>query len=91
MANHQNFKLGPELGRQVLVEPERGFDLNAALRQLQINCSSNRVRAQKAQQKFHTRRGQKLKNLRRERWRKLFKFSFVKTIDRVQRMKQQGW
>jgi small subunit ribosomal protein MRP21 len=86
-----DFKLGPELGRQVIVEPERGFDLNSALRQLQVNCSTNRVRSQKTAQKFHVRRGQHKKNLRSERWRKLFKYSFVHTVQRVNRLKQQGW
>ncbi|RMJ22543.1 hypothetical protein PHISP_06590 [Aspergillus sp. HF37] len=86
-----DFKLGPELGRQVIVEPERGFDLNSALRQLQMNCAANRVRSQKTAQKFHVRRGQHQKNLRRERWRKLFKYSFVNTVQRVNRLKQQGW
>ncbi|KAL1967047.1 hypothetical protein VTN77DRAFT_3571 [Rasamsonia byssochlamydoides] len=84
-------KLGPELGRQVYVEPEKGVDLPAALRFLQINCAVNRVRAQANFQRFHVRRGQRKKDLRMERWRKLFKFSFVKTVAKIQRMRAQGW
>lgn len=85
------FKLCPELGRQVIVEPERGIDLNNALRRLNMNLSANRVRSQKSQQKFHIRRGQMRKNLKSSRWRRLFKFSFAQTVAKVQRMKAQGW
>jgi ribosomal S21-like protein len=86
-----DLKLGTTLGRQIHVEPEKGVDLAAAIRNLQINCSLNRVRTQSNQQKFHIRRGQRRKDLRRERWKKLFKFSFGKTVGRIQRMRAQGW
>lgn len=36
-------------------------------------------------------RGQKRKDLRRERWRKLFKVSFDATVAKIQRMRAQGW
>lgn len=84
-------KLGPELGRQVHVDPDRGVDLAAALRNLQINCAVNRIRGQANFQKFHVRRGQRTKDQRRERWRKLFKFSFQKTVGKIQKMRAQGW
>ncbi|RHZ56198.1 mitochondrial 37S ribosomal protein bS21m [Aspergillus thermomutatus] len=84
-------KLGPTLGRQVHVEPEKGVDLTSALRVLQGNISTNKVRAQWHAQKFHVRRGQMQKNLRMERWRKLFKFSFKETVNKIQRMRAQGW
>ncbi|KAF4219617.1 hypothetical protein CNMCM6805_005514 [Aspergillus fumigatiaffinis] len=84
-------KLGPTLGRQVHVEPEKGVDLTTALRVLQGNITTNKVRAQWHAQKFHVRRGQMRKNLRMERWRKLFKFSFKETVNKIQRMRAQGW
>lgn len=84
-------KLGPELGRQVNVEPDRGVDVAAAIRNLQISCTVNRVRAQANAQRFHVRRGQRRKDIRRERWRKLFKFSFDRTVAKIQRMRAQGW
>ncbi|PKX98793.1 mitochondrial 37S ribosomal protein bS21m [Aspergillus novofumigatus IBT 16806] len=84
-------KLGPTLGRQVHVEPEKGVDLTTALRVLQGNIATNKVRAQWHAQKFHVRRGQMRKNLRMERWRKLFKFSFKETVNKIQRMRAQGW
>ncbi|EAW13855.1 mitochondrial 37S ribosomal protein bS21m [Aspergillus clavatus NRRL 1] len=90
-ARRVELKLGPTLGRQVHVEPERGTDLTAALRVLQANIATNKVRAQWHGQKFHVRRGQMRKNLRMERWRKLFKFSFNKTVAKIQRMRAQGW
>lgn len=84
-------KLGPTLGRQVHVEPEKGVDLTTALRVLQGNITTNKLRAQWHAQKFHVRRGQMRKNLRMERWRKLFKFSFKETVNKIQRMRAQGW
>ena len=84
-------KLGPTLGRQVHVEPERGRDLAAAIRILGSTCKSNQVKQQATRQKFHVRRGQMRKELRRQRWRKLFKFSFQETVKKIQRMQAQGW
>ncbi|KAE8149236.1 hypothetical protein BDV25DRAFT_4827 [Aspergillus avenaceus] len=86
-----NLKLGPSLGRQVHVEPEKGTDVSSALRQLHSACMQNRVKTQSLNQKFHVRRGQVKKNLRIARWRKLFKFSFQKTVGRIQKMRAQGW
>ncbi|KAE8338338.1 hypothetical protein BDV24DRAFT_153604 [Aspergillus arachidicola] len=84
-------KLGPTLGRQVHVEPEKGTDLASALRILQSTCTANKVRHQANGQKFHIRRGQVRKNLRMERWRKLFKFSFQKTgLQRSTSLRSQG-
>ncbi|KAJ5233029.1 hypothetical protein N7468_005985 [Penicillium chermesinum] len=84
-------KLGPTLGRQVYVEPERGMDLPAAIRNLQQTCISNGVKMQSNKQKFHVRKGMVRKELRRTRWRKLFKFSFKATVKKIQRMQAQGW
>ncbi|KAJ5485105.1 hypothetical protein N7539_005093 [Penicillium diatomitis] len=84
-------KLGPTLGRQVHVEPERGLDLPAAIRQLEITCSTNQIKADSHKQKFHKRKGALRKELRRTRWRKLFRFSFQETVKKIQRMQAQGW
>lgn len=84
-------KLGPTLGRQVHVEPERGVDLPAAIRQLEITCSVNKIKANAHEQKFHKRKGAVRKELRRTRWRKLFRFSFQETVKKIQRMQAQGW
>lgn len=84
-------KLGPTLGRQVFVEPERGVHLPTALRLLGQTLHQNRVRQQSHRQKFHVRRGQLRKNLRMERWRRLFRFSFKHTVNKIQRMRDQGW
>lgn len=86
-----DLKLGTKLGRQVTVDPSRGVDVAGALRILQMQLSANGVRRQAAQQKFHVRRGQVRKDLRRERWRKLFKMSFNHTVRKIQRMRAQGW
>ena len=84
-------KLGPTLGRQVHVEPERGLDLPAAIRQLEITCSTNKIKSDAHEQKFHKRKGALRKELRRTRWRKLFRFSFQETVKKIQRMQAQGW
>ncbi|KAJ5673749.1 hypothetical protein N7462_009188 [Penicillium macrosclerotiorum] len=84
-------KLGPTLGRQIQVEPERGVDLASAIRQLQIAVSVNKVKAQSIEQKYHKRKGAVRKELRRTRWRKLFRFSFQETVKKIQRMQAQGW
>ncbi|KAJ5642047.1 hypothetical protein N7490_006047 [Penicillium lividum] len=84
-------KLGPTLGRQIHVEPERGVDLPAAIRMLEMTCSANKIKQQSIEQKFHVRKGMKRKELRRTRWRKLFKFSFNETVKKIQRMQAQGW
>lgn len=84
-------KLGTKLGRQVLVSADRGTDVAAAIRLVQINCAVNGIRRQAALQKFHIRRGQRRKDLKSQRWRKLFKFSFDETVKKIQRMRDQGW
>lgn len=84
-------KLGTKLGRQVLVSADRGTDVAAAIRLVQMNCAANGIRRQAALQKFHVRRGQRRKDLKSQRWRKLFKFSFDETVKKIQRMRDQGW
>ncbi|KAF7588804.1 hypothetical protein BBP40_005197 [Aspergillus hancockii] len=84
-------KLGPTLGRQVHVEPEKGTDLASAFRMLGATVSTNGIKRQALHQKFHVRRGQMNKNLRMERWKKLFRFSFQKTVRKIERMRAQGW
>jgi hypothetical protein len=84
-------KLGPTLGRQVHVEPEKGVDLGAAIRVLEATCNANQIKQQANAQRFHVRKGMKRKELRRSRWRKLFKFSFNETVKKIQRMQAQGW
>lgn len=84
-------KLGPTLGRQIHVEPERGVDLAAAIRNLQMTCTSNKIKAQSFEQRFHKRKGAVRKEQKRMRWRKLFKFSFQETVKKIQRMQTQGW
>ncbi|PYH47621.1 mitochondrial 37S ribosomal protein bS21m [Aspergillus saccharolyticus JOP 1030-1] len=84
-------KLGPEIGRQVLVQPDKGFDLAASLRYLDTRLKKEQLLNMSRAQKFHTRKGLQRKMDRRARWRKLFKFSFKDTLKRVQRMRAQGW
>ncbi|PYI05240.1 hypothetical protein BO78DRAFT_398381 [Aspergillus sclerotiicarbonarius CBS 121057] len=86
-----DLKLGPKLGRQIQVEPERGMDLPAALRSLTAVLNQNKVRASVQAQRFHVRKGQLRKTLRVKRWRNLFKFSFGATVKRIQKIRAQGW
>ncbi|CAI7670330.1 unnamed protein product [Penicillium palitans] len=89
-ARKVELKLGPTLGRQAHVEPERGTDLGGALRKLQVTLSQNRVRADAHEQRFHVRKGMVRKQKKMERWKKLFKFSFQGTVKKIQRMQAQG-
>ncbi|KAL4913263.1 hypothetical protein BDW62DRAFT_192881 [Aspergillus aurantiobrunneus] len=84
-------KLGSKLGRQITVAPERGRDLETALKRLAGVLTENNVKHQANEQKFHVRKGQLRKNLRIKRWRKLFKYSFTHTVNKIQRMRKQGW
>ncbi|PWY74542.1 hypothetical protein BO94DRAFT_538705 [Aspergillus sclerotioniger CBS 115572] len=86
-----DLKLGPTLGRQVAVEPEKGFDLPAALRTLSAVLNQNRVRATLTAQRFHVRKGQLRKVQKSRRWRTLFKYSFGATVKRIQKIRAQGW
>ncbi|GKZ16546.1 hypothetical protein AbraIFM66951_000221 [Aspergillus brasiliensis] len=86
-----DLKLGPTLGRQVTVEPERGMDLPAALRSLSAVIGQNKMRQSLVKQKFHVRKGMVRKQLRMRRWRNLFKYSFGATVKRIQKIRGQGW
>ncbi|PYH72127.1 mitochondrial 37S ribosomal protein bS21m [Aspergillus vadensis CBS 113365] len=86
-----DLKLGPTLGRQVTVEPERGMDLPAALRSLSTVIGQNKMKQSLMKQKYHVRKGMVRKQLRMQRWRKLFKFSFQATVKRIQKIRGQGW
>lgn len=86
-----DLRLSPSLGRTVAVDEKRGVDLNRAFRVMEMNCNRNGVRRQLREQKFHVRRGQKEKELKWARWRKLFKYSFQHTARRCMRLRAQGW
>lgn len=84
-------RLGPSVGRSVLVEPERGIDLGRAFRNLDINCFRNTVKADFMRQRFHERPGLKRKRLRTVRWRKRFKEGFRAMVSKVEEMRRSGW
>ncbi|KAK5105766.1 hypothetical protein LTR62_002166 [Meristemomyces frigidus] len=84
-------KLGPSVGRTVVVDPTRGMDVGRAFRNLEMACARNSVRKDFNRQRFHERPGLKRKRLRQERWRKRFKENFKGTIGLVMRMRAQGW
>ena len=81
----------PAVGRTIEVLPDRGVDVGRALRNLDMTCAVNRVRADQSRQRFHERPGMKRKRLKRERWRKMFKQSFRATVLRVMEMRRKGW
>ncbi|KAJ5474464.1 hypothetical protein N7475_004030 [Penicillium sp. IBT 31633x] len=90
-ARKVELKLGPTLGRQAHVEPERGTDLAAALRKLHTTIVQNKIKQEAHAQKFHIRKGMVRKQKKMQRWKKLFKFSFQGTVQKIQRMQAQGW
>ena len=82
-------RLKPSLGRTVDVSGN--FDVTRAFRSLEAACSRNSVKRDLQKQRFHVRRGQLKKQLKMERWRKLFKEGFLAECDRVRKMRRQGW
>jgi small subunit ribosomal protein MRP21 len=81
-------RLRPTLGRTVdglFGDPTRGF------RQLERKCNENNVRGDMRSQEKHVRRGQRRKNLRILRWRRMFMEGFKSELNRVHRMRKQGW
>ncbi|RAL11698.1 mitochondrial 37S ribosomal protein bS21m [Aspergillus homomorphus CBS 101889] len=84
-------KLGPTLGRRVEVDKTKGADLGSSIRTLQYNLRGNNVPFMVNAQKQYTRKGQRRKVIRRLRWRRLFKYSFKATLEKVRTMRDQGW
>jgi hypothetical protein len=83
-----SLRLRPTLGRTVeglYGDPGRGFRI------MERKCRDNGVRSDSISQQRHVRRGQRRKDLRRSRWRKLFRVGFVAECDRIRRMRKQGW
>lgn len=82
-------RLKPTLGRTMDVSgPE---DLTRAFRMLEIKCNQNKVRLDDRKQRTYVRRGQRKKDIRRQRWRSLFKEGFLAECGRIRRMRRQGW
>ncbi|KAL2040472.1 hypothetical protein N7G274_006915 [Stereocaulon virgatum] len=81
----------PTVGRTIEVNPGRSGDFGRALRGLSILCAVNRIKQDKLRQRFYERPGLKRKRLKSERWRRLFKQSFLATVSRVREMKRKGW
>ncbi|OJD16245.1 hypothetical protein AJ78_03582 [Emergomyces pasteurianus Ep9510] len=86
-----NMRLGPELGRTVPVDPKAGIDVATAFQMMETRVRRNKVKSMMMKQRFHVRRGQLKKQLRRERWQKLFKMSFQHTVKRCEKLRKQGW
>ncbi|KAK5056022.1 hypothetical protein LTR84_012573 [Exophiala bonariae] len=83
-----NLRLKPSLGRTVKVmsgDPGRAFQM------LERKCTQNNIRADVRNQRFHVRKGMKVKILRMQRWRALFREGFVAECDQIRRMRKQGW
>lgn len=84
-------KLGPNLGRTVYVDNQRGIDVARAFRSMEIQVARNQVRKDFNRQRFHERGGTKRKRLHSERWRRRFKLGFQAVVKRVLKMRKQGW
>lgn len=81
-------RLKPSLGRTVdgvYGEPARAF------RALERKCSENKVKSDSMAQKRHVRRGQRRKDMRMLRWRRLFREGFIAECGKIRRMRKQGW
>ncbi|KIW66352.1 hypothetical protein PV04_05688 [Phialophora macrospora] len=83
-----SLRLRPTLGRTVdglHGDPTRGF------RQLERKCMENNVKGDMRSQEKHIRRGQRRKNIRILRWRRLFMQGFKAELATIHRMRRQGW
>ncbi|KAK7957201.1 mitochondrial 37S ribosomal protein bS21m [Apiospora aurea] len=69
----------------------KGADVGRAFKMLEMQCTSNRVRADFQKQRYHERNGLKRKRLASERWQKRFKGGFKATCKRVSELRRQGW
>lgn len=81
-------RLRPTLGRTVdnlQGDPARGFRI------LERKCSQNSVKHDMRSQEKHVRKGQRKKNLRILRWRKMFMEGFKSELKTIRRMRSQGW
>lgn len=69
----------------------KGADVGRAFKMLEMQCQSNRVRADFQKQRYHERNGLKRKRLVSERWQRKFKGGFKATCKRVSELRRQGW
>ncbi|KAK7958565.1 hypothetical protein PG996_010002 [Apiospora saccharicola] len=76
-------------GRTMYVS--KGADVGRAFKMLEMQCQSNRVRADFQKQRYHERNGMKRKRLVSERWQRKFKGGFKATCKRVSELRRQGW
>lgn len=84
-------RLKPSIGRTIRVDDTRGRPLARALVIMESECAQNKIKQDFMSQRFHTRRGQKAKETKSLRWRKLFKVGFLDAVDRIHRLKKMGW
>jgi hypothetical protein len=87
-AHGPELRLTATLGRSIPVGSGR---LKIALNMLGAQVSRNKVRKDVINQKYHTRRGVLRKQLKSERWRRMFKSAFVHTVARCEKLRRQGW
>jgi len=84
-------RLGPTIGRTIRVDPDRSIDVARAFKLLDMLVKRNNIKVDERRQKFHERTGIKKKRLKSERWRRSFKDGFRGMIEKVMKMKRQGW
>ena len=89
--NFRSVRARPEVGRTVELRPASGVEFGRALMILGGMVGRNRIRKDQREQKYHERRGQKRKRLKKERWRSYFKTGFDATVNRVRQMRAKGW
>ena len=79
----------PRSGRTIHVSPK--MTPARAMTSVGQLVNLERIRQTSAAQRFHERRGLRVKRLRSERWARKFKQGFVGTVKRVQELARQGW
>lgn len=69
----------------------QALDVQGAFAAVEVACRNNGVRNDDRTQRIYVRRGQRRKIMKAARWRRLFKAGFVQEVNRVHRMRKQGW
>ena len=81
----------PSVGRTIQLDPQRGINLERALRLLNQECNRNSIRKDQIRQRYHERPGSKRKRLKCEWWRARFNQGFRVMVLKVKAMRRKGW
>lgn len=86
-----SLRVSPTLGKSIAVDPARNRDAGSAISMLEARLARNKLKLTVKENRFHVRRGQRRKNIRSVRWKRLFSAAFRSTVQRCEKLRAQGW